>query len=95
MAEPVVTVKWQEATAEYEVSIVHAPASGTVLHCGCCGLPWATVTPDGVLVVESRHSGRVHENRLSVAALAALAAGTNGANGANGATNGETWGYSG
>lgn len=88
MAEPVVTVKWQEATAEYEVSIVHAPASGTVLHCGCCGLPWATVTPDGVLVVESRHGGRVHENRLSVAALAALAAG-------NGATSGETWGYSG
>ena len=58
-----------------------------VLRCGCCGLPWARLE-NGALVVESRHSGQVHVNRLSVEALAALVAG-------NGAPNGETWGYSG
>lgn len=62
-----------------------------ILRCGCCGLPWARLE-NGALVVESRHSGQVHVNRLSVEALAALVAG-NGAT--NGETNGETWGYSG
>lgn len=84
-------IVYQDVTIEIDgvtFPAITEHASGTTLHCGCCGLPWATVTPDGVLVVESRHGGRVHENRLSVAALAALAAG-------NGETNGETWGYSG
>ena len=68
--------------------VIDLDGSETALRCGCCGLPWAVVTLDGMLVVESRHSGHVHINTVSVAALAALAAG-------NGASNGETWGYSG
>lgn len=89
MTLPHVTFKWQEATCELEFVEVHEPEP-VVLRCGCCGLPWARLE-NGALVVESRHSGQVHVNRLSVEALAALVAG----NGATGATNGETWGYSG
>ncbi len=66
--------------------IIDLDGSEIALRCGCCGLPWAMVTRDGRLVVESRHSGRVHINTVSVAALAALVA-------EPGATDGETWGY--
>lgn len=39
------------------------------LRCAVCGLPWATVR-GGVLMVESRHGGKVHVNTISLAALA-------------------------
>lgn len=51
---------------------------GVVLRCGVCGLPWARLE-DGTLVVESRHGGEVHVNRISVAALSAMVGDTVGA----------------
>lgn len=47
------------------------PGAAVVLRCACCGQPWARLE-DGALIVESRHSGKVHVNKVTVAALMAL-----------------------
>lgn len=42
-----------------------------VLRCACCGLPFARLEGDK-LVIESRHKGEVHVNEISVGALGAM-----------------------
>jgi len=43
-----------------------------VLRCACCGLPFATLHGER-LIVESRHKGDNHINEISLPALFALA----------------------
>lgn len=49
-------------------------AGVTTLRCADCGLPFARIE-DGELVVESRHHGEKHVNRVAVAELVRLADG--------------------
>lgn len=46
-------------------------AEPVILRCACCGLPFARLEGDK-LVVESRHKGEVHVNEISVGALGVL-----------------------
>lgn len=47
------------------------PTEPIILRCACCGLPFARLEGD-MLVIESRHKGEVHVNEISVGALGAL-----------------------
>ena len=50
------------------------PSEPIILRCACCGLPFARLEGDK-LVIESRHKGEVHVNEISVRALRALGGG--------------------
>lgn len=43
-----------------------------ILRCAVCNLPWAKIR-NGVLIVESRHHGAVHQNVIALDVLARLA----------------------
>ena len=47
------------------------PTEVVILRCACCGLPFARLEGDK-LVIESRHKGEVHVNEISVEALGVL-----------------------
>lgn len=51
---------------------LRTPKTGT-LHCADCGFPYAVIR-DGVLIIKSMHRGKMHTNRISVAALADMCA---------------------
>ena len=48
------------------------PASASPLRCEECGRPFAYVTADGKVVVQSRHGGNAHTNAVAVAELVRL-----------------------
>jgi len=47
-------------------------ASASSLRCEECGRPFAYVTADGKVVVQSRHGGNAHTNTIAVTELARL-----------------------
>lgn len=52
---------------------------GFVLHCACCGLPWARIR-GGELIVASRHHGEQHINAIALTEIK-LSSGTTALNG--------------